>query len=1011
MRRHLLAVTLPLALLATIAPTAHATPPPWDTSSVQALIQRLVPAHAHQVELRALPPTGEYYDVDRRGENVRISATGPSAMLAGFNAYLAQVARVDVSWNGDSLSRLPGTLPLPEQPLHQSATVANRFALNDTDDGYTGAYRTWADWQREIDVLALHGINQVFVPVGAEAVYLDTFGQFGYSEEELLRWIPQPSHQPWWLLQNMSSFPAAVTADQVRQRADLGRKIVTRLRELGITPVLPGYFGTVPPGFAAKVAGARIVPQGNWVGFQRPDWLDPTSPPYADVAKAFYASSERLFGRSTHYKMDLLHEGGQPGPVPVGPASKAVQDALETARPGGTWVFLGWQNNPRPDTLAAIDRSRILIVDGLSDRTDQNRNKTWPDSTYAFGSIWNFGGHTTIGAATTKWEDRFWRWRSETGSKLDGIAVMPEASDNNPAAFDYLTGLAWRNGPVDRDTWFRDWSQRRYGGSDAAAATGWNAIGRTAYSLSGNSEAQDGLYAARPSLTARTAATWSPGSMQYDATDFAAALPALLSVETALRGSSAYRYDLMDVTRQVLSNRSRTLLPRLKTAYDAKDLATFDKLKAQWLEQMALLEQVAATNPQTMLGPWLDKAGDESLKRSARTLLTVWGTRAGFNAGLGDYANREWSGLIGTYYAPRWKAYLDDLSAALRDNRAPSTFDWYQRGADWAAASVQVPLEPTGDIHQIAQQVLSYLIAHPEPVSLTATASPVNVPDNTSTTVTVNLRNTDPFRTASGVEVALSAPADSGLTVQPQSVVVPELAPGARTSVSFTVTATGPAARLTTALTARTAETVTTVRIVRAGPVQAPNRTITTNNAVFAQSGDAYLIEGAGNDMWGTTKQFGAIYQPNALPAGGSLVTRVVAQDRTGPWARAGLVVSPDLTRTGSAGIANVAITPDNGCVYSWDSDGNGTLDQFRNVTGRTAPQWLRLTRAADTITAACSVDGTTWTTVGSSVVPAGAVLDGGLFMSAANGGAGTRGAAEFSGFTLGAPAPASNGG
>ncbi|MGW7684514.1 alpha-N-acetylglucosaminidase TIM-barrel domain-containing protein [Kribbella sp. NPDC054772] len=1010
--RRFLAFTVPFALLATATTAAQAGPPqPWDTTSVGAVIKRLVPAQAAQVELRALPPTGESYDVDRHGQNVRISATTPSAMLAGFNAYLEQVARVDVSWNGDSLARLPRTLPTPQQPLHQSATVANRFALNDTDDGYTGAYRTWAEWEHEIDVLALHGINEVFVPVGAEAVYVDTFQQFGYSESDLLSWVPQPSHQPWWLLQNMSGFPAAMTADQVRQRADLGRKIITRLRDLGITPVLPGYFGTVPPGFAAKVPSARTVPQGNWVGFQRPDWLDPTSTPFADVAKAFYANSERLFGRSTHYKMDLLHEGGQPGPVPVGAASKAVQDALEAARPGATWVFLGWQSNPRADTLAGIDRSRILIVDGLSDRTDQNRNKTWPDSTYAFGSIWNFGGHTTIGAATTTWEDRFWRWRSETGSKLDGIAVMPEASDNNPAAFEYLTGLAWRSGPIDRDTWFKDWSQRRYGGSDQASATAWTAIGKTAYSLAGGSEAQDGLYAATPSLTADSAATWSPSSMQYDATDFAAALPALLSVDRRLRGTASYRYDLMDVTRQVLSNRSRTLLPRLKSAYDARDLATFDTLKAQWLDQMALLEQVTATNRQTMLGPWLANAGDASLQKSARTILTIWGTRAGFNAGLSDYANREWSGLISTYYAPRWKAYLDDLSAALRDSRAPSTFDWYQRGADWTASTTPLPQKPTGDIHQVAQQVVSYLTAHPEPVALTATATPANVPDGAKTTVTASLRNVDPFQTASNVSVTLTAPADSGLTVEPASVAIPRLAPGERTTASFAVTATGPAAHLTTTLTARTDQSAASLRVLRAGPVQEPNRTLTTNNAVFAQSGDSYLIEGAGNDMWGTTKQYGTIYRQNALVAGGSLTTRVVTQDRTGPWARAGLVISPDLTKTGSAGLADIAITPDNGCVYSWDSDGNGSLDQYRNVTGRTAPQWLRLTRDGDTVTAACSPDSTTWTTIASSVVPAGAVLDGGLFMSAANGGAGTRGAAEFASFSSAGPAQVPSGG
>ncbi|MGH3738762.1 MAG: alpha-N-acetylglucosaminidase, partial [Micromonosporaceae bacterium] len=707
-------VTLVVGLVATVAPVAiaAATRPygRWDVEPVRALVERLLrPEQAQQMTLVPLAGERESFRVGAAGGKVRIAATTPSAMLAGVNAYLDRVARVDVSWNGDSLDRLPARLPLPAQTLTQDATVANRFALNDTDDGYTGAYRDWADWEREIDVLALHGVNQVFVPVGAEAVYLETFGRFGYTEDELLRWIPTPSHQPWWLLQNMCCFPSPVTAGLVRERAALGAKIVKRLRELGITPVLPGYFGTVPPGFAEKVGGARTVPQGGWVGFQRPDWLDPTSAPFADVAEAFYASSARLFGATSHYKMDLLHEGGSPGPVPVGPASKAVQESLERARPGAVWVFLGWQSNPRPDTLAAIDRSRVLIVDGLSDRyAGTDRNKTWPDTTYAFGSIWNFGGHTTIGANTAVWEDRFWRWRAESGSTLDGIAVMPEASDNNPAAFDYLTGLAWRNGPVEPAAWYADWSARRYGGADPASAQAWAAIGSTAYAMpaDGSSEAADGLFAAAPSLTRTSAATWSPKRMRYDATDFAAALPALLAVAPERRASSAYRYDLADVTRQVLSNRSRTLLPRLKAAYDRRDAAEFDRLSAVWLRYLGLLDQVTTTNRQTMLGPWLadarawgaDTAQAGALEHSARTLLTVWGNRAGYNAGLGDYANREWSGLISGYYAPRWRAYLTELSAALREGRTPRSFDWYANGADWAAKTGPLPTEPTGDI-------------------------------------------------------------------------------------------------------------------------------------------------------------------------------------------------------------------------------------------------------------------------------------------------------------------------
>jgi hypothetical protein len=57
--------------------------------------------------------------------------------------------------------------------------------------------------------------------------------------------------------------------------------------------------------------------------------------------------------------------------------------------------------------------------------------------------------------------------------------------------------------------------------------------------------------------------------------------------------------------------------------------------------------------------------------------------------------------------------------------------------------------------------------------------------------------------------------------------------------------------------------------------------------------------------------------------------------------------------------------------------------------------------RSGDTVTGSCSADGTTWAAAGSFAVPAGDALDAGLFMTAANGWTGARGAVEFDGFLV----------
>ncbi|MFI5771175.1 alpha-N-acetylglucosaminidase [Streptomyces sp. NPDC051658] len=697
--------------------------PAFDSGPAETALRRLLPHHAGQFDLvpAGRPASGDYFTVSGTTGRVRIRGTSPAVLLSGVNHYLKYTARVDIGWPGDSTSKLPKRLPAPLGTVRRDASVPHRFALNDTDDGYSGAYRDWASYEKQIDVLALHGVNEVFVQMGADAVYYDTFQEFGYTKRELTSWIPGPAHQPWWLMQNMSGFGGRVSEKMLDRRAALGRKIADRLRRLGMTPVLPGYYGTVPPGFTDRNPAGPVVPQGDWVGFERPDWLDPRSELFPKVAEVFYRRQHELFGDSAMYKMDLLHEGGTPGDVPVEGAAKAVMDALQRAHPGSTWVLLGWQSNPSTQLIDAVDKSRLFIVDGLADRYNGlDREAAWHGAPYAFGTIPNFGGHTTIGANTAVWTARFDEWRTKPDSALRGIAYLPEGTGGNPAAYELFTELAWRTGPLDHSAWFAAYAERRYGGADPHAARAWELLRTGPYSTSSGtwSESQDSLFTARPGLTVGTSASWSPSAMRYDASTVRKALAELLQVAPELRTSDAYRFDVVDVARQALANRSRTLLPQIKAAYEEKALALFRQRAAEWKRDLALLDRLLATDRRFMLGPWLKDArswGSTDAERSAaefdaRSILTTWGHRSGSESGgLRDYANREWSGLIRDFYAERWTLYLDSLDTALATGQPPAAIDWFERDNAWNLEHKSYPVEPTGDPVALAETVRALL--------------------------------------------------------------------------------------------------------------------------------------------------------------------------------------------------------------------------------------------------------------------------------------------------------------
>lgn len=87
------------------------------------------------------------------------------------------------------------------------------------------------------------------------------------------------------------------------------------------------------------------------------------------------------------------------------------------------------------------------------------------------------------------------------------------------------------------------------------------------------------------------------------------------------------------------------------------------------LSIIKILDKLCDQIPLLRLRSWLDDAvkwADNSSEYSyyifnAKNQITQWGPRAENN----DYAAKHWSGLIISYYFPRWKLFLKKLELSL----------------------------------------------------------------------------------------------------------------------------------------------------------------------------------------------------------------------------------------------------------------------------------------------------------------------------------------------------------
>ena len=144
-----------------------------------------------------------------------------------------------------------------------------------------------------------------------------------------------------------------------------------------------------------------------------------------------------------------------------------------------------------------------------------------------------------------------------------------------------------------------------------------------------------------------------------------------------------------------------------------------------------------------------------------------------------------------------------------------------------------------------------------------------------------------------------------------------------------------------------------------------------------------FTLTGAGADIWGTADAFHFTYQ--RLTGDGEIVARVAALSATHVWHKVGVMIRNDLTPGSAHGL--MLVSSGKGLAFQRRVAPNGVSTHTAGPL-LTAPQWVRIARTGDVITASWSSDGSTWNVVGSDTIAMGPTVYIGLANSSHNAGA-----------------------
>ena len=749
-----------VALLCTVALGAFANP-------ADDLLNRIDKGAAAKFKTVLVKSDKDFFEIDqartRKGNSTSAaskSATGKNNPIiirgnswvniaVGINWYLKHHAGIHISWNNMNV-KLPAVLPAVKQKERHETDLKLRYNFNYCTFSYTMAFWDWNRWQKEIDWMALHGINMPLAAVGTESVWRNMLLKLGYSEEEVGKFIAGPAFLAWWEMNNLEGWGGPLPLGWYKQQEALQKKILARMKEMGMKPVLPGYCGMVPHDAKQKL-GLNVTDAGRWNSYQRPANLSPTDSRFAEIADLYYKEQTRLYGKSDYYSMDPFHESGNDAAVDYGKAGEALMSAMKRANPHAIWVVQGWNENPRPQMIANLKVGDLLVLDLFSESRQNFEDFCTEDNTsgpgkkdfstskkegiygkhqWLFCLLENFGGNVGLHGRMDQLLNNFYlaTGKKDTPkqensslltlhSSLKGWGFTMEGSENNPVMFELMSELPWRAEKITKEDWIREYCYARYGVHDATIEKAWILLAQSIYNCpKGNIQqgTHESIFCARPSLNSYQVSTWSLMSNYYDPEDTRQAAILLTSVAEKYRGNNNFEYDLVDICRQALADQGRKQYLKAMADYKSFSRQEFKKDSNRFLKMILLQDKLLGTRQEFRLGHWIEEARNlgktaeekDLYEWNARVQITTWGNRiCADNGGLHDYGHKEWQGLLKDFYYLRWSTFMKSLASQLSLQNTPQ-IDWYGLEEPWTLQKSPYSSKAEGSPIDVAKEVI-----------------------------------------------------------------------------------------------------------------------------------------------------------------------------------------------------------------------------------------------------------------------------------------------------------------
>lgn len=238
-----------------------------------------------------------------------VAASSASELTYGIGRYLRTECGMTIGWprGGGSNLFIPKDWPKIEGPIAGRRNTPWSYFMNVCTHSYSFVWYTWQDWEQLIDWMALSGINNVLALTGQEEIAYKVFTHFGLNDTQIRSWFNGPALLTWSRGQNEygSGLLGPLPRSWMKEQWNLQRKILQRLRALGIVGQLPGFQGNVPLPLKHILKDSNMTSNGLGTA-----WIDSLDPVFGKIADVWMKHMIADFGTDHWYQLDGYFNGG-----------------------------------------------------------------------------------------------------------------------------------------------------------------------------------------------------------------------------------------------------------------------------------------------------------------------------------------------------------------------------------------------------------------------------------------------------------------------------------------------------------------------------------------------------------------------------------------------------------------------------------------------------------------------------------------------------------------------------